>query len=135
MYLYAYQVDAPGKTFRLFPNTGFHTRGNPIAPGDHIWIPNKRELLVLDETTGKEHIFIFASPDRIAEFEGADSINIEKSAIDKVIEIKKMGVAYVREKRDPERIAPPKHQRRVAEIKKKLQAEGAFVYETWFWHR
>lgn len=134
-YLYIYQVDALGKSYRLFPNPDFKTGTNPLPPAGDTWIPNTNELFELDETTGKEYFYIFASPDRINEFEGKNALNLTKKDIDSVIEIKKMGVAGIRLKRDTEKVTPPKRTQQVAEVKKKLQAEGAFVYETWFWHK
>ncbi|MCX5866265.1 MAG: hypothetical protein NT009_02115 [Proteobacteria bacterium] len=44
-------------------------------------------------------------------------------------------MAGVKQKRDPDAVVPPKKNQAVAEVKRKLQAEGAFVYETWFWHK
>ncbi len=134
-YLYMYQVDALGKSYRLFPNSDFNTGTNPLPPANDCWIPNIKQLFELDEITGKEYFYIFASPDRINEFEGENALNLTKKDIDSVIEIKKMGVAGVRQKRDTEKVVPPKQTQQVAEVKRKLQAEGAFVYETWFWHK
>jgi hypothetical protein len=48
--------------------------------------------------------------------------------------IKTMGVAGVADKREPHKAKPPE-KAHVAEVKKQLHAQGAFVYETWFWHR
>ena len=134
-YLYVYQVDAMGKTYRLFPNPEFKTATNPVSPAGDIWIPNESDLFFLDDTTGKERIFIFASSERVAEFEGRDAINLKKVDLDRVIKIKKMGVAGIKKKRDSEKVNPPQHARQVAEVKRKLQAKGTFVYETWFWHK
>lgn len=133
-YLYVYQVDALGKSFRLFPNSDFQTGANPLSPASDLWIPNNKDLFKLDETTGKEYFHIFASPDRIVEFEREGAVNLQKRDIAGVISIKKMGVAGLTAKRDAEKVVAPKG-RQAGEVKKKLQAEGAFVYETWFWHR
>ena len=100
-----------------------------------IWIPNTKQLFELDEITGKEYLYIFASPERIEDFEGKTALSLKKKDIDNVIEIKKMGIAGLRQKIYTEKVVPPKKTQKVAEVKKKLQAEGAFVYETWFWHR
>lgn len=134
-YIYVYQVDALQKSYRLFPNPDFNTKDNPILPANDIWIPNTEQLFELDETTGKEYLYVFASPDRIESFEGKQTLNLKKKDIEDVIKIKKMGIAGLKQKRDTEKVVPPKHSEQVANVKKKLQAEGAFVYETWFWHR
>ncbi|MDI6642053.1 MAG: hypothetical protein QME68_07070 [Elusimicrobiota bacterium] len=44
--------------------------------------------------------------------------------------MKIMGIAGVKDKTKPDLVTLPKQTVKVAEIKKKLQAEGAFVYET-----
>jgi len=134
-YLYVYQVDALGKSYRLFPNQDFETVLNPLPPAGDLWIPNAAKLFTLDETTGKEYFYIFASPDKMPDFEGQAAVELTKKDIDNVVGIKKMGVAGVKQKRDPGAVVPPKKNQAVAEVKRKLQAEGAFVYETWFWHK
>lgn len=134
-YLYIYQIDSLGKSFRLFPNTDYKTASNPIEPAVDCWIPNNKNLFELDETTGKEYFYIFASIQPIAEFEGKDSVTLNKKDIDGIIEIKKMGVAGIKAKRNTEQINVPKYTKEFAEVKNKLQAEGVFVYETWFWHK
>jgi hypothetical protein len=88
----------------------------------------------MDETTGKEYVYVFASRDAIKEFEDPAAATLTKSNLDDVILIKKMGVAGLKDKRDPAKFTP-KRVSDIKEIKKKLQAEGAFVYETWFWHK
>ncbi|MCX5866267.1 MAG: DUF4384 domain-containing protein [Proteobacteria bacterium] len=134
-YLYVYQVDALGKSFRLFPNQDFETVLNPLPPAGDLWIPNATKLFTLDETTGKEYFYIFASPDKMPDFEGQAAVELTKKDIDNVVGIKKMGVAGVKQKSDTGTVVPPKKNQAVAEVKRKLQAEGAFVYETWFWHK
>ena len=52
-----------------------------------------------------------------------------------MVRLKKMGMAGLKAKQDPSRTAPPKREHDVVAVKRKLQAEGAFVYETWFWHK
>ncbi|MBN1621684.1 MAG: DUF4384 domain-containing protein [Endomicrobiales bacterium] len=134
-YLYVFQIDSLGESFRLFPNSMYETEENPLMPSSDNWLPNEIDLFELDETTGKEHIYVFASLEPIEEFEGEKALSLTKSDIDRVIEIKKMGVKGVIKKRDTGEIKPPQQARKIAEIKKKLQSEGAFVYETWFWHK
>ncbi|MFA6318161.1 MAG: DUF4384 domain-containing protein [Elusimicrobiota bacterium] len=134
-HLYVFQVDALGKTFRLFPNPEFKTAANPVPAAMDLWIPNAESLYTLDETTGKERFFIFGSLDKIAEFEGTDPAGLTLKDFDSVVRLKKMGVAGLKAKRDASSIAPPKRDHDVVAVKRKLQAEGAFVYETWFWHK
>ncbi|HDP98209.1 MAG TPA: DUF4384 domain-containing protein, partial [bacterium] len=68
-YLYIFQVDALGRSDRLFPNTDFNTADNPLIAGQDYWIPNTEQYFMLDETTGKEQFYIFASPESIVELE------------------------------------------------------------------
>lgn len=132
-FLYVFQVDALGKSARLFPNPAFKTSANPVAAGSELWVPNGAEVLVLDEVTGKERLFIFGSREPIAELEKASELEIKD--LDELVSIKKMGVASTRAKVAPDRVPSPRKPSAVAEVKRKLQAQGEFVYETWFWHR
>lgn len=134
-HLYVFQVDGLGKSFRLFPNAQFKTAANPVPAATDLWIPGEQDLYTLDETTGKERFFLFASPDAIPEFEGADASGLSVKDLDGIVSLKKMGMAGVRSKRDPSQATPPKRENDVVAVKRKLQAEGAFVYETWFWHK
>lgn len=128
--LYIYQVDDLNRAFRLFPNPDFNTLENPVQPGVDCWIPNLDQVFYLDETTGKEKFYVFASPDAIVELAG----NVELKEADLDRQLKTMGVGGLKDKTVSYNVAPPKRVQ-VAEVKKKLQAEGAFVWETWFWHR
>jgi len=130
-YLYIYQVDDLGRSYRLFPNKEYFTGNNPLRAGEDYWIPNTEQYFFLDETTGKERFYLFASLERIVELEGASAL--EQADFKRVL--KTMGVGGLKEKLNTYKVEPPKKQVQVAEVKKKLQAEGAFVYETWFWHR
>ena len=133
-FVYVYQVDGSGKSFRLFPSKEYRTMDNPAAPAADLWIPNEKDLVTLDDTTGKERLFIFASPTKLAEFEGDAAAQLDAKDLESAVGIKKMGVGGLRKKVDAARVTPPQ-KRDVVEVKKKLQADGAFVYETWFWHR
>lgn len=134
-YLYIFEIDALGKSFRLFPNTSYDTASNPLAPSFDCWIPNDKKLFELDQTTGKEYFYIFASAKPIPDFEGEKPVSFEKKDLDSLIEIKKMGIAGLKDKRSAEQVVVPKYSTMLTEVKKKLQAEGVFVYETWFWHK
>ena len=123
---------------------GSQTFGNPTVSSGKIFVGTNSKyenpkysgkrgyLLCLDETTGKESFYIFASPERIPDFEGEKGVNLTRNDMDLLG--KKMGAAGVRRKLDTSAVAPPAKSD-VVEVKKKLQAEGAFVYETWFWHK
>jgi hypothetical protein len=130
-YLYVLQVDDLGRSFRLFPNKEYKTGLNPLKAGEDYWIPNMVQYFVMDETTGKERFYLFASSEPIVELEG----NPELKQADLKRVVKTMGVGGLKDKVNTYQVEPPKKQVQVAEVKKKLQAEGAFVWETWFWHR
>jgi hypothetical protein len=133
-YVYVFQIDSTGRSFRLFPNTEYETGANPVLPATGAWLPNDRKLYEMDETTGKEYVYVFAAREPIKELEGPAAANFTKSGLDEIVLIKKMGIARLKDKRDPSVIAP-RRTSDIREVKKKLQAEGDFVYETWFWHK
>lgn len=130
-FVYIFQVDATGASFRLFPNPDFGTSMNPVRRAADLWIPNLDNLLVLDQTVGKERIYLFASKRRISELEV--SAAPEGGSLVKTIET--MGVAGTRMKQNPGSVPPPMSGFGPAEIKKMLQGTGAIAYETWFVHR
>jgi len=129
-YIYVFQVDDSGSITKLFPNESFFTAKNPVSGGSEVWVPNSDKLLVLDDNTGKEKIYIFASFSPISNLEG--KVELEQNDLGRMI--KTMGVAGLKEKTASHKVRPPKKEG-IVEVKQKLQAEGAFVYETWFWHR
>jgi hypothetical protein len=133
-FIYVYQVDGAGKSFRLFPNKAFRTAENPVSSAADLWIPNEKDLVTLDDTTGKERLFIFASPTKLPDFEGDAGAELAAKDLEGAKGITKMGVAGLKKKVSETSVTPPQ-KRDVVEVKKKLQADGAFVYETWFWHR
>jgi len=129
-YLYIFQVDDLGHSYRLFPNEDYHTTSNPVTAGEEYWIPNTNEFLVLDEVTGKERLYLFASPEPVVEIEGESALT--QADFNRVL--KTMGVAGLKQKLSSYSVKPPKRVQ-AAEVKRKLLAEGAFVYEIWFWHK
>ncbi len=129
-FLYVVQADDMGHLYRLFPNATYQAGTNPLNAGEDYWVPNTEKYFVLDETTGKERFYVFASPAGIPELEGSSELQLAE--VERIV--KTMGVAGMKEKVRSYTAAPPKRVQ-IAEVKKKLQAEGAFVYETWFWHR
>lgn len=134
-YLYVYQVDSSGKSYRLFPNDEYKTASNPLPAALPLWIPNESDVMYLDENTGKESFYLFASPERIPELEGPGAASLNRRDIDSVASVKKMGAAGVRQKLNPSVVAPPAGAADAAQVRNKLQGEGAFTYETWFWHK
>ena len=132
-FIYIYQLDAQGKSTRVFPNEAFKTARNPVPAGAGLWVHNEKDVLVLDETTGKERLYVFGSPRSVPELE--TSGELAGKDLDEVVAIQKMGVAKTRPKLEPGSVPSPRKPSGVVEVQRKLQAEGAFVYETWFWHR
>jgi len=121
-YLYVFQIDGKGKTYRLFPNETYKTAENPIRPGEHYWIPNTEKNFFLDESYGREHIYVFASPKRIPNFEGDSKVQIDLG--DENLET--MGPGGVTDKDN------------VIEVQaviKRIQKSGGVVHHIWFWHR
>jgi len=133
-YIYVYQVDASDKSFRLFPNPQYRTASNPVNGGTALWIPNDKEVFYLDETSGKEFFYIFASLEKVPEFEGDRTIKLSRQDLNSVGGFTKMGPKDIRAKLNNEQVVLPK-KNSVVEVKNKLMAEGNFVYETWFWHK
>lgn len=129
MFLYAFQIDEGGSVFQLFPNSIYATTQNPISPGDNVYIPKKEGAFVLDNTTGKEHIYIFSSLSKIEFFENDTPLHRKD-----LIKIKKMGVAYVREKRSLNKITSSPNIKEITKIMNARHAKGIFSYDVWFWH-
>jgi len=82
-FLYVYQVDDLGHSFRLFPNQDYRTSRNPVMSGTDFWIPNTDQFLVLDETTGKERFYIFASSESVEDFE--QTASLEKKELERTL--------------------------------------------------
>lgn len=131
-YLYIFQIDETGKSFRLFPNRDFQTSQNPVIGGKRIWIPNENNVYYLDETTGRERFYIMASRNPIPELEKDEAINIQANELEDLVKFKKMGPAGIRKKVADTIVESGKG---AAELKNKLQAESDFWYEMWFVHR
>lgn len=65
-YIYIFQVDSSGQVFRLFPNPTYSPEHNPVRPGLTHWLPPRDHWLFLDQTVGRECIYLIFScrPDR-----------------------------------------------------------------------
>ena len=133
-YVYLFEIDGRGGAFRLFPNTALATASNPLSAGKAAWMPNERSLFNLDNTTGREKLYFFASREKIPEFEGADAA-LTGRILDDVVSVHKIGVVKLRDKRDVVLVSPPRKTADILEVKNKLQAQGPVVYETGFLHK
>ena len=121
-YLYVFQIDGKGMTYRLFPNEAYNTAENPIRPGERCWIPNTEKNFFLDETYGREHLYVFASPRRIPNFEGDSKVQIDLGEED----LDTMGPGGVTDKDN------------VIEVQaliERIERSGGAVRHIWFWHR
>ncbi|OGR39791.1 MAG: hypothetical protein A2051_06565 [Desulfovibrionales bacterium GWA2_65_9] len=76
-HLYLFQVDSSGTVFRLFPNSAYHTGGNPIRGRTRITLPNEGEVFYLDQTTGKEEFYFLASQEPVSALEALDGGTVD----------------------------------------------------------
>ena len=121
-HLYVFQIDGSGKTYRLFPNETYKTAENPVRPGMRYWIPNTEKNFFLDETSGKEHIYVFASPNRIQNFEGESTVHFDLGDG----KLDTMGPGGVKDKDNVMGMEA---------VINLIQKNGGVVHNTWFWHR
>jgi hypothetical protein len=134
-YLYIYHVDTSGKAFRLFPNIEYGMGFNPLPSSAGSWIPGTGEMIELDETLGKEQLYIFASLEKISGFEGSAAKNLTVKDLDLVTGAKAIAKAIPVGKRDREKVVSLRHPDQLTDVKKKLLAPDALVYRTWFTHK
>ena len=130
-YLYAYQVDATGTSFRLFPNPDFGTMKNPLQAKQGVWLPNQNDLYVLDQNTGMEKIYFVVSPDPVKKLESMTGLPLNQWAN----VIKTMGVAGTKKRVS----APPassvgKFQGSDSGLIDLIKGQGSFMFEFSFWH-
>jgi hypothetical protein len=65
-YVYAFQRDATGAIYVLFPNAEYSQRTNPVSPSEPLWVPHDYGIwFALDENVGKETIFVVAGTEPI----------------------------------------------------------------------
>ena len=73
-YVYIFQADSSGQLFQLFPMEefdGVHLNNvNPVKKGASYTLPALNKAFVLDNVTGKERFYFFASQGRSNELEG-----------------------------------------------------------------
>jgi hypothetical protein len=94
-YVYLYQIDSNNQVFRLFPNEAYETGQNPISGNQDKMIPNSAMEYFLDESSGTEEIFFFASKAPIEKLENFSTGDRKSLPIE---ETKDRGVAGIREK-------------------------------------
>ncbi|MEW6621306.1 MAG: OmpA family protein [bacterium] len=133
-YVYIFQKDTSGKMTQLFPNAKFTPEKNPVKNIDY-WIPKPDTWFYLDETIGKETIFLLATKEpaediiHIASRGRKDSasgeIGINEAEASEIeFQIKTRGLGDIRPKSIPNK--------KPSEL---LPAEGSFYKEITFWHK
>jgi len=72
-YVYIFQLDSANKIYSLFPMEHFGSvtvnNLNPVYAGNTYYIPAEKKSFVLDQQTGTEKIYFFASRQRDLELE------------------------------------------------------------------
>jgi len=84
-YIYIWQTDSSGKVLRVFPNAEFNPQGNPVPPGQWLWLPSvqyKKRWFHLDLNPGEEEIVIVASAAARPEFEDLLQMLAVKDVVD-----------------------------------------------------
>ena len=61
-WVYIFQLDSRGKLARLYPDPYFPQQANPVRSGEWIWTPPPDFRSRLDRNTGREVIYLVASP-------------------------------------------------------------------------
>lgn len=92
-YVSIFQLDASGKLFRLFPNSKYGTSNNVVQARTAYWVPGKAAWFSLDQTPGKETIYVVATRERREDIE---DIITRKAQQEFNLVIKTMGIAGVR---------------------------------------
>ncbi|MBK8575459.1 MAG: DUF4384 domain-containing protein [Elusimicrobia bacterium] len=128
-HLYIYQVDSSQKTFKLFPNPDLSEGTNPVKAGEEVWIPQK-DFLFLDEQTGTEEIYLFATKEPASGLEnlqGSTLADVQKT-------IRTMGVGGHRGSEVVRKVKGTQSNP-VELIQKKLMSKNDFYYRLTFIHR
>jgi hypothetical protein len=68
-YVYIYQVDSSGAVYQIFPNLEYSNAWNPVKKGKDYWVPAD-DRFYLDDVTGEEKIYFFATKEPATELEG-----------------------------------------------------------------
>ena len=130
LFLYVIQVDSAGKAFKLYPNGGLGTSGNPVAPGALTWIPNGHRVLVLDDQTGSEVLYVVGSSRPVPALETPGELG--RSQLDTAL--RTMGPAGTRVRKSPEIVPTPFPAATAVALTRSVEAEGAFVLQASFKH-
>jgi hypothetical protein len=151
-YVYVYQIDTHGNVARLFPGTEFLTPENklenPLRGGRIYWIPAKDAWARLDNTEGKEKIYVVASRSRNAVLEdlekeakdikqqGADqdaAHRVGQQTRGQLDEIMGISKAIVRKAKP---IAGDRKTRSFEELSHAIESTQLDVAQSvWFWHK
>ncbi len=131
-YVYIFQVDTASQVTRLFPNPElFRTATNPREAGQATWAPGPGRFFFLDQTKGREEIFLFASPEPIPALEGK-----APSAASLARPLKLMGVGGVRKSAATVEVRSAGGDLISYEtVRAQVSERGLLAFRLWFWHR
>ncbi len=125
-HVYIFQVDAKEKIFKLFPNTEYLEKNNPLQGGELYRIPDQDRWFYLDENKGKEYLIVLAQKEPLA-----DAENICKKILDSEI-----AKGETSESEEPQRVIKrknnnePKKSAYDNDINNKM-----FIWKLFFMHR
>lgn len=68
-YLYLFQLTSSDKLIQLFPDSVVSPDPNPLPAGQESYLPALPNWFYLDQTPGKEQIYVLASPEPLPELE------------------------------------------------------------------
>lgn len=136
-YMYVFQEDSTGKVYRLFPNTAYGTKTNPVTEGKEYWVPTRDTWLYLDKNVGREKLYIIASSERSTKLASLANALKNTPAVSREAfsdTIKTMGPAGIRASRVSKVSLPDKS---IAEVlsEKTFSEKSEFIHSVWFWHK
>jgi len=119
-YIYIFQIDAKEKIFKLFPNTDYLEKDNPLQGGELYQIPDQNRWFYLDENKGKEYLIVLAQKEPLA-----DAENICKKVFESEREAS--------ESEEPRRVI--KRKDNTEEKKLVSDIDNMFIWKLFFIHR
>jgi hypothetical protein len=132
VYVYIFKVDTNAQAFKLFPNKQeYKTIDNPLRAGGTYWIPSEDKFFFLDDATGKEEIFFFASKKPVPALEQANVTS--KTKIEETTKL--MGVGGVSENKVSASAVVKGKSLAFDMLKTKISSSEDLIYSTWFWHK